>query len=188
MKQLSLVAVIEIAIFAAISLILDLLISFKISSAISISFAMVPVMLIAFRWGVKGGTIAGLLWGILQLIIEPSTIGFFIQPVMEYIIAFACIGFTGLYARSVQKHAKEGNRPKLIASIIAGVFIGSVARYIWHFIAGIIFWGKYAPKGQSAFVYSLISNGVSMLGSFVLCAIILSLIIPTSARLVLRRA
>ncbi len=34
-------------------------------------------------------------------------------------------------------------------------------RYLWHFLAGIIFWGSYAPKGMSAVWYSFSVNGTA---------------------------
>lgn len=111
-----------------------------------------------------------------------------VQAFIEYFIAFAFIGFAGLFYRPIQKalltsnensleqsnlgnrkdkhSSKQNQGKKVLAYIILATFIGSFARYFCHFIAGIIFWGQYAPKGQSAVLYSLIVNGSTMLGSF----------------------
>ena len=35
----------------------------------------------------------------------------------------------------------------------------------WHFIAGGIFWGAYAPKGMNPWIYSIVMNGISALAS-----------------------
>lgn len=53
MKKMSLVTLIEAAFFAAIALVLDLLPSIKLTPAVSISFAMVPIFIIAFLWASK---------------------------------------------------------------------------------------------------------------------------------------
>ena len=58
MKNFKLVAMIEAAFFAAFAFILDLLPSIQLAPWISISFAMVPIFIVAFRWGVKGGLLS----------------------------------------------------------------------------------------------------------------------------------
>jgi len=65
--------IVEIAIFAALGFIFDL-ISNALSISLwpqggSVSIAMVPVFLMAYRWGVKGGVITGLLLGMLQILL-----------------------------------------------------------------------------------------------------------------------
>ncbi|WP_019786259.1 energy-coupled thiamine transporter ThiT, partial [Streptococcus sobrinus] len=62
--------------------------------------------------------------------------------------------------------------------MVVGVLIGSLARYCIHFIAGILFWGNYAPKGQSALLYSAIINGSSFLGETLACIVALLLLFP----------
>ena len=78
---------------------------------------------------------------------------------------------------------KQNKGKKALVYIIIATFVGSFARYFCHFIAGIIFWGQYAPKGQSAVLYSLIVNGSTMIGSFILCTVLLILLFTTSPRL-----
>lgn len=180
-KKLSLQAMMEAAIFAAFALILDLLPSIKLSPAISISFAMVPIFIVAFRWGVKAGAATGLIWGLLQLIFDPWVVSP-VQAVMEYVFAFSFIGAAGIVAPAVRKAIQENARGKLFSLLAAGILLGSIARYVWHFFAGMIFFGQYAPKGQSAFMYSLIANGTSGLGSAILCTVVLSLLVAAATR------
>ena len=35
---------------------------------ISLSFKMVPIFLLSFRWGLKAGAMGGLIWGLLQVV------------------------------------------------------------------------------------------------------------------------
>ncbi|MGE6259646.1 energy-coupled thiamine transporter ThiT [Heyndrickxia sporothermodurans] len=186
MKTFRLVVLIEIAICAAFALVLDLLPSIKLSPAISISFAMVPIFVVAFRWGVKASFVSGLLWGILQIVTGDAA-GSILTPVqgfIEYFIAFAFIGVAGFFRPLIQSSIHEGNRGKIVFWVVIATFFGSLGRYFWHFIAGFIFWGKYAPKGQSAVLYSFIANGTTMIFTFILCAIILGIIISTSPKLI----
>ncbi|WP_176107993.1 energy-coupled thiamine transporter ThiT [Bacillus cereus] len=184
MRNTNLQAMIESAILAAFALIIDILpLSIKLPTGGSISFAMIPIFIIAYRWGFKSAFLGGLIWGLLQIVVGDAIIVTPIQVIIEYFVAFAFIGFAGLFYKPIQQTLMNNQRKKTIAYIIFATFIGSFARYFWHFIAGIIFWGQYAPKGQSAILYSLIVNGSTMLASFALCTVLLLLLFTTSPRL-----
>lgn len=187
MKKIGLLAMIEASFFAAFALILDLLPSIKISPSISISFAMVPIFIVAFRWGTKVALASGFLWGLLQVAVGDI---WFLTPVqfaIEYFIAFAFVGFAGLFYQTIQTHLKSGNKKSLLLWIVIATFVGSIARYFWHFVAGFIFWGEYAPEGMSPVLFSLVANGSTMLGAAVLCSIVLALLILNAPRLLERK-
>lgn len=185
MRNTNLQAMIESAILAAFAMIIDILpLSLKLPTGGSISFAMIPIFIIAYRWGFKSAFLGGLVWGLLQIVVGDAYILTPVQAFIEYFIAFAFIGFAGLFYRPIQKalltsnenseehsslgsrnekpSAKQNHGKKILVYIILATFVGSFARYFCHFIAGIIFWGQYAPKGQSAVLYSLIVNGKYM--------------------------
>ncbi|HDR7656714.1 MULTISPECIES: energy-coupled thiamine transporter ThiT [Bacillus] len=188
MRNTNLQAMIESAILAAFAMTIDILpLSLKLPTGGSISFAMIPIFIIAYRWGFKSAFLGGLIWGLLQIVVGDAYILTPVQAFIEYFIAFAFIGFAGLFYRPIQKALLTSNenneRKKVIGYIILATFVGSFARYFCHFIAGIIFFGQYAPKGQSAVLYSLIVNGTTMLGSFILCTVLLIFLFLTSPRL-----
>ncbi|WP_237981562.1 energy-coupled thiamine transporter ThiT [Bacillus thuringiensis] len=185
MRNTNLQAMIESAILAAFALVIDIfpLLSIKLSTGGSISFAMIPIFIIAYRWGFKMAFLGGLIWGLLQIVVGDAIIVTPIQVLIEYFVAFAFIGFAGLFYKPIQQTLINGERKKTISYIILATFIGSLARYFFHFIAGIIFWGQYAPKGQSAVLYSLIFNGSTMIGSYILCTVLLIFLFITSPRL-----
>ncbi|PGU79441.1 energy-coupled thiamine transporter ThiT [Bacillus cereus] len=206
MRNTNLQAMIESAILAAFAMIIDILpLSLRLPTGGSISFAMIPIFIIAYRWGFKSAFLGGLVWGLLQIVVGDAYILTPVQAFIEYFIAFAFIGFAGLFYRPIQKalltsnenseehsslgsrnekpSAKQNHGKKILVYIILATFVGSFARYFCHFIAGIIFWGQYAPKGQSAVLYSLIVNGSTMLGSFILCTVLLIFLFLTSPRL-----
>ncbi|UTG84143.1 energy-coupled thiamine transporter ThiT [Bacillus paranthracis] len=206
MRNTNLQAMIESAILAAFAMVIDILpLSIKLPTGGSISFAMIPIFIIAYRWGFKSAFLGGLVWGLLQIVVGDAYILTPVQAFIEYFIAFAFIGFAGLFYRPIQKalltsnennleqsslgsrkdkhSSKQNEGKKVLAYIILATFIGSFARYFCHFIAGIIFWGQYAPKGQSAVLYSLIVNGSTMIGSYILCTVLLIFLFLTSPRL-----
>ncbi|KLV28084.1 putative proton-coupled thiamine transporter YuaJ [Niallia circulans] len=185
MKNMKLVVMIEVAIMAAIALILDLLPSIPIFNT-SISFAMVPIFIVAFRWGFKASASAGFLWGLLQIVFDLQALTFW-QVILEYLVAFACIGFAGLFASSIQNALKTEQKGLATGLIILAVVVGGFTRYIWHFIAGVTVWAKFAPEGMSPFINSLIVNGGSYLGATILCSIILVLLVVSAPRIVLDR-
>ncbi|MGG0239469.1 energy-coupled thiamine transporter ThiT [Bacillus rhizoplanae] len=184
MRNTNLQAMIEAAILAAFALVIDILpLSIKLPTSGAISFAMIPIFIIAYRWGFKTSFLSGLIWGLLQIVVGDAYILTPIQAFIEYFIAFAFIGFAGLFHTPIQQALANRQRTKAITYIIIATFIGSLARYFWHFIAGVIFFGEYAPKGQSAVLYSFIVNGSAMIGSFALCAILLVILFTTAPRL-----
>lgn len=186
MKKMRLVAMIEASFFAAFALILDLLPSIKLGPWISISVAMVPMFILAFRWGFKITFVAGFIWGLLQVAVGDAYFLTPIQFLIEYFIAFAFIGFAGLFFEKIQSHLQKGDTKLELVWAVVAIFVGSAARYFWHFLAGIIFWGKSAPEGMSPAIYSLIINGGSMLGSAILCSIVTVALLATAPRLIQR--
>ncbi|MFE8699591.1 energy-coupled thiamine transporter ThiT [Cytobacillus sp. FJAT-54145] len=187
MKKIGLLAMIEAAFFAAFALILDLLPSIKLSPAISISIAMVPIFILAFRWGYKVALLSGFLWGLLQVAVGDI---YFLTPIqfaIEYFIAFAFVGFAGLFYKIIHSYLQKGDKKTAMVWIVVATFVGSLARYFWHFVAGFIFWGEYAPEGMSPVLYSLVVNGGTMLGAAILCSIVVVLLISSAPRLLQRK-
>ena len=179
---------VEVAIFSALAILLDIIpfLSFKLwAQGGSVSFAMVPVFIMAFRWGVRGGVLTGLLLGFYQIltgaiIITPM------QTMIDYILAFAVIGLAGVVAKPLWKSIKENHKKSLVMWIAIGCLIGSSLRFIGHFIAGIIFYGKFAPEGQPVWLYSLLYNGGYMLPAFILSALVVSLLFVKRPKLIVR--
>ncbi|WP_077620096.1 energy-coupled thiamine transporter ThiT [Bacillus sinesaloumensis] len=181
MRNIRLQAMIEAAIFAVLALALDMFVpSIKIGPSISISFAMIPVFIVALRWGFKFGFLSGFLWGLLQVIFDPWIIHP-IQGAIDYFLAFSFIGFAGLFKNTVQDSLSEGNKGKSLLYIIIAIFVGSLARYFWHFVSGYVFFAEQLT-GFEAIWFSLTANGITMLGAFAFCSIIMTLLILSSPR------
>ena len=167
MSKTNIRPMIEVALFATIAYILDLVTQpMSLCPWISLSFKMVPIFLLSFRWGLKAGAMGGLIWGLLQVVTGQAAGGWLtlIQGFLEYFVAFSLIGISGVVKPALDKAIKQGNKVKSLMVITEGILLGSFARYLIHFIAGVIFWGSYAPKGQSPYLYSFIVNSSSFLG------------------------
>jgi probable proton-coupled thiamine transporter yuaJ len=166
---------IEVALLATIAYILDLVTQpMSLGPWISLSFKMVPIFLLSFRWGVKAGAMGGFIWGLLQVVTGEAAGGWLtpIQGFLEYFVAFSLIGLSGTVKPSLDKAIRDKKRVQTLTYITAGVVLGGLARYLIHYIAGVIFWGSYAPAGQSAYIYSLVVNSSSFLGETIASLIV----------------
>ena len=180
---------VEVAVFTALAYLLDLASGFIFSriwpQGGSVSIAMVPIFLMAYRWGTKGGVLTGFLLGLLQLILGFSTVVHPVQGFLDYILAFATVGLAGIVAAGLKQSLAQNRKGQWMTLAVVGAFIGSLLRFICHFISGIVFFGSYAPKGQPVALYSLIYNGTYMLASFVISAILVILVINAAPRTML---
>lgn len=172
----------EGAIAAAFSMALSL-IPLDVGIGFSISIGMIPVVVYSFRRGVVAGLSSGLIWGLLHFLLGKAYILTVSQALIEYLLAFTCVGFAGIYANQIQRIVKEGKTPWL--QILLGVLVGTTIRYIWHFIAGVIFWGKYATWGLSPVAYSLVINGTNAILTATVTFIVVLLLVKKNPKLVI---
>ena len=167
MSKTSIRPMIDIALLATIAYILDL-VTQPISRGpwISLSIKMVPIFLLSCRWGLTAGAMGGLIWGLLQVATGQAAGGWLTltQGFLEYFVAFSLIGISGVVKPALDKAIIQGKKLKSLVYITGGILLGGFSRYLIHFIAGVIFWGSYAPKGQSPYLYSFIVNSSSFLG------------------------
>lgn len=159
MKKTRTQIITEIAVAAALAVALHFVRPFWLPQGGSINLEMLPIFFVAFRHGVWPGMTTGVIFGLLHLLIEP----FIVHPaqlVLDYPLAFALVGLAGIF-----RSAKVG-------PVVLGTVVGAVARFLSHFVSGIVFFASYAPKGQPIWLYSLIYNGSYMLPSAILCLIL----------------
>lgn len=180
MKSSKIQVMVEIAMCAALAIVFDLLPLFTAPQGGSVTLAMLPIFLISFRLGVKQGMLTGLLFTALQFATGRIYYVHPIQVLLDYVVAFGSLGLAGLVYKQVKSNLLNGNKTKASLFIIVGALIGSLARFICHFISGIVFFGSYAPKGTPVSLYSLVYNAWYMVPSFVISAIILVVLLSTA--------
>ncbi len=137
----------EVAVAVALSAALGMVKVYQLPQGGSITAgSLVPVFLVALRWGTGCGVLAGVLTGLVNFLVEPV----FLHPVqflMDYPVAFGALGLAGLF------------RPVPWV----GVVVGGAGRFTAHVLSGVVFFAQYAPKGMSPVVYSVLYNGSYML-------------------------
>ncbi|WP_283152246.1 energy-coupled thiamine transporter ThiT [Guptibacillus hwajinpoensis] len=178
-KDNRLLLLVEIALMAAVGVILDLLSLRLWPNGGSVSLAMVPIFLIAYRRGLGAGLTTGLLVGLLQPLIVPP---FYVHPIqflLDYPIAFMVVGMAGIFSVKVD----EAKR-KRITMIILGCLTGSLLRLVSHFISGVIWFGEMAPEGTPVALYSFLYNASYLLPTAAVSIVVLALLSHQAPKLV----
>lgn len=173
MRRSQLQLTLEIAIFAAFSVVLSLFKIYEAPQGGSISLEMLPIFFIALRRGLPSGIATGLLVGVLGLIFRPDVVHP-LQFLFDYPLAFGVLGVAGIFSR--QLHTRIVNDKTIVSTIILAVFSGTLLRLLCHFISGVAFFAAYTPKGQNVFLYSISYNLSYLIPTGVIVAIILSLL------------
>ena len=127
--------------------------------------SMLPLMFYSYRFGLPKGLLAGLAYGLLQLIQKPEVIHW-AQLILDYPLAFALVGLAGVTA------AKDGLASGAAWRLPAGALIGGAARLLCHVVSGAVFFGQYAPEGMNPWWYSLLYNGGYLGVDALICAAI----------------
>lgn len=146
------------ALAIALSFLLSYVRLFRFPNAGSITLAsMLPIFVFAYLAGPRAGMLAGLCYGMLQFI-QDYTFVHWAQFLLDYPIAFAMLGLAGLFGDN----------------LYLGAAAGSLARFVCHFLSGVVFFGSYA-NGENVFLYSLIYNGSYLLPDLAICLLVLTI-------------
>ena len=108
-------------------------------------FSMFFVTLIGYWYGPTVGIMAGVAYGLLQMILDPYIISL-PQMLIDYPFAFGALGLSGLFSEK-----KNG--------MIIGYIVSVFGRFVFAVLSGVIFFGMYAPEGMSPLVYAIVYNG-----------------------------
>ena len=150
----------EIAIFVSLATVLSYIKIFSLPQGGSVtSGSMVPILWLALRRGPKVGLFAAVLYGIVQLVVDPM-IYYPAQVLLDYPIAFGSLGLAGFF----QKRPFIG-----ITLVVSG-------RFLAHFFSGIIFFSNFAPEGMNPALYSAIYNGGYLLVELIISIYVIYLL------------
>jgi thiamine transporter len=121
-------------------------------------FRMFFLCFIGYLYGTRVGIITGVAYGLLDFVLKPNAVTF-IQPILDFPVAFGCLGLAGLFSNS-----RFG--------IIKGYILGVAGRYICHTLSGIIFFSEYAGD-KNVILYSLAYNASYIIPEAVLTILVL---------------
>lgn len=131
--------------------------------------SMFPLVLYSMIFGPVAGIIAGTAYGLLQLIQDMWVVNI-AQLLLDYPLAFACIGLSGLAPNSIKNiHLRTA----------LAITIGFLGRGLMHIVSGTLFFADYAPEGMNPFIYSLTYNGTMILGELIIALILAIVLVNT---------
>lgn len=159
----------EIGVAVALAVVLNFVKLWQMPQGGSISLEMLPILMIAFRWGAGAGIFSGLAYGLIQLmfgayIIHP------IQLIMDYPLPYMMLGIAGYF--NIRKDGAVD-----AVKVFAAVLAAGGARLITHILSGVIFFASYAPEGQNVWLYSTVYNASFLIPSLIINYIIILILL-----------
>ena len=145
-------ALCEGAIMVALAQILAYLKLYELPQGGSITLAMVPIF-----------------FGLLQLLLDGGFAIGWQSMLGDYLIAFGVLGLAGIFT----------GKPY---SIFAGTVVGSVARFLVHWVVGATIWAEYMPDEffgmtmTSPWFYSALYNGSYMLPDMIVSLVVFAVL------------
>ena len=159
--------------------------------------AMLPIVLISYRHGVRWGLTAGFGYSLVQMALGADVVTAAFQPgyfgdgtqifralimcLMDYILAYTLLGLGGCFRRKIRKRG---------LSLMCGALVAMAGRYLAHIFSGYILfsgwaewfftqegfpgWGLSLVKTLSpaalGWIYSIVYNGMYMIPEMILTA------------------
>ena len=135
----------------------------------SITFAsMLPMIIIAYRYGFKWGLFSGVTFGLVQMLLGLKNVSYATSAVaavaiilLDYIFAFAATSLGGLFNKSEKPAVAMGRAALLVCGV----------RFIFHVISGCTVWAGLSIPTGDALLYSIVYNCTYMIPETIITVI-----------------
>ena len=141
----------EASLAIALAFVLGQIKVFQMPFGGSISLEMIPLILLALRQGPVVGVVTGVVYGFVNLAMNPFVVHP-VQVLLDYPLAFGALGLAGFF------------RPTVRGAVI-GATVAVLARFVCHFVSGVVFFAAYAPESWNPYVYSAAYNAAYLVPS-----------------------
>ena len=188
MRNTKLITMIEGAIIAGVCVALSYIPLSTANASFDLSLGLIPLGVYALRRGALPGLAVGCVWGLLLIVLGKAFILTIPQVLLEYPLAFAFGGFGGILSPLLRRFVLKERFGAAVRTVIFAAVIAAASRWVFHFWAGVVFWGSYAPEGMSPVAYSLFFNGISAAANAVMLAIILPILFRAARPLFIAKA
>ncbi len=185
----------EIAILLGVAVVLDIVFGI-LSQGIfpwggSISPAMLPIFIIAYRRGVKNGLLAGFMFAVIQMMmtgmissgviaaipespyVGPGWLKLILVYLLDYLIPFTLLGLAGIFKGAINS----------LKPFVLGMILAAFIRYLSHGISGVLIWGSYTSwfnetygTNVSPFIYSFVVYNLPYMAASLLICILVGII------------
>ena len=166
---------VESAILIAIATVLNEFAAFKAPWAFGGSVTLgsiLPLVLIAWRWGTAQGLFSAFVFALLQMFIGFKNVTYgqnvlqmFFIAFLDYVLAYTVISLAAVFKDRAKNH---------LVALGGGILLVCALRFLCHFASGWLIWDALWPneQGLAAPLYSLIYNGGYMLPETLIALVI----------------
>lgn len=179
MKKSTVLCMSEAAAMLALAFVLSFIkvIDLPFGGAIT-ACSMLPIALFAYRRGIKWGLLASFVYSLLQLVMGLNNLQYATSWVaavaiimLDYVVAFAVLGFAGMFKGKIENQPMEAT---------FGVLIVCLGRYICHVISGCTVWAGVSIPTGDGLLYSLVYNAsymvpetiITLIAAWYVCSLI----------------
>lgn len=170
MQQKSVYRLVESALLLAIAAVLSVIKIVDMPYGGSITaFSMLPLLIIAYRYGVKWGLVTAFTYSLIQLLLGLENFSYVAGALslaalalFDYLLAFLALGLGGIFRRD--------GRSQTASLVAAAVFTG-VLRYLCHCVSGFTVWRDLSVPFSQSLIYSFSYNATYMIPEIVILAL-----------------
>ena len=165
----------------ALSTVLSFIVMYKTNAGASVTaFSLLPIILVAYIYGVKWGLLTGTVYGLIRLALDFETLGGLSTEALigvialNFILAYAVTAFGGAFKKVLKNHG---------AAFPCGALLCYVLSFLCHFISDAVFIGDISGNPASA-VREAFSSNVATMGVEIVVLIIAAAILAGSYGLI----
>ena len=130
------------------------------------AFSMLPILIIAYRYGVRWGMLTATTYSLIQLLLGLDNFAYaqgFVSlvtlAVFDYLVAFFVLGLGALFRR---KSWSQGTS-LAVAAVVTGVL-----RYLCHVVSGFTVWRDLEVPFVDSLIYSFSYNATYMIPEIII--------------------
>ncbi len=131
--------------------------------------SMLPLLIIAYRYGTKWGLLTSFTYGVLQMFLGMDNLTYATSfwaaisiVLLDYLLAFVVLGLGGIF----RKITKTQGQAICFAAVVTGIL-----RYLCHTVSGCTVWAGMTVPTKDALIYSLSYNLTYMLPEIIVLAV-----------------
>lgn len=153
------------------------------------AFSMLPILLIAYRYGTGWGLFTAFAHSLLQLLLGMNDLSYATSAgaavaiiLLDYVVAFLVLGLGGIFRGKLRSQG---------AALAGGAILTGALRYICHVISGCTVWAGLSIPDSHALLYSLAYNATYMVPEILITvvgAVYLSKVLDFSSETITRTA
>ncbi len=162
--------IVEMAMLVSLAVVLDLsFLKFRVQAdGGSISFEMIPLIVLSLRFGVYKGFIGcGVVYGLVSCLMGGYGLQYYI---FDYLLAFGSLSIVGFFRPLILKKNHDTKYNVLGATFLGvSILAACTLKYLCHVIAGVLYW---ETPWVASFIYSATYVPISCVLTIVVCLLL----------------